>query len=45
VGPERGGSYVIKYPNGWTAVTTFAGDPHNYAADLRRRVQAAITTL
>jgi CubicO group peptidase (beta-lactamase class C family) len=45
VGPERGGSYLMKFPNGWTAVTTFAGDPRNYAADLRRRLQTAIASL
>jgi CubicO group peptidase (beta-lactamase class C family) len=45
VAPERGGSYLIKYPNGWTAVTTFAGDPRNYAADLRRRLQTGIASL
>lgn len=45
VAPERGGSYVIKYPNGWTAVATFAGDPRNYGADLRRRLETAIASL
>jgi CubicO group peptidase (beta-lactamase class C family) len=43
---ERGGSYVIKFPNGWTAVTAFAGDPLPGAtADLRRRFEAVIAGL
>jgi CubicO group peptidase (beta-lactamase class C family) len=43
--PQRGGSYVMKYPNGWTAVATFAGDPRRYGADLRRRFETAIASL
>lgn len=43
---ERGGSYVIRFPNGVTAVTIFAGDPLRGAtADFRRRLEAAIAGL
>ena len=42
---ERSGSYVIKFPNGWTAVTIFAGDPRGHIADLRRRLETAVASL
>ena len=42
---ERSGSYVIKFPNGWTAVTTFVGDPRGHIADLRRRLETAVASL
>ena len=42
---ERSGSFVAKFPNGWTAVTTFIGDPRGATAELRRRLQTAITGL
>jgi CubicO group peptidase (beta-lactamase class C family) len=42
---ERGGAFVIKYPTGWTAVVTFAGDPRAPGtADLRRRLAAAVAS-
>ena len=43
--PERGGSFVIKFPNGWTAVAMFAGDPRGGVADLRQRLQTAFAGL
>jgi CubicO group peptidase (beta-lactamase class C family) len=43
--PERGGSFVIKFPNGWTAVAMFAGDPRGGVADLRQRLQTAFADL
>lgn len=43
---ERGGGYFVKFPNGWTAVVTFAGDPRTPGtADLRRRLEAAVAGL
>lgn len=43
---ERGGAYVVKFPNGWTAVVTFAGDLQpTGTADLRRRIGTAIADL
>ena len=44
-GCERGGSFVIKFPNGWTAVAMFAGDPRGGVADLRRRLETAVAGL
>ena len=38
--------YVVKFPNGVTAVAIFSGDPVQGAtADLRRRLQGAIASL
>jgi CubicO group peptidase (beta-lactamase class C family) len=43
---ERGGAYVVKFPNGWTAVVTFAGDIRAPGtSDLRRRLETAIADL
>jgi CubicO group peptidase (beta-lactamase class C family) len=42
---ERGGSFVIKFPNGWTAVAMFAGDPRGGVADLRRHLETAFAGL
>jgi CubicO group peptidase (beta-lactamase class C family) len=42
---ERGGSLVIKFPNGWTAVAMFAGDPRGGVAELRRRLETAFAGL
>jgi CubicO group peptidase (beta-lactamase class C family) len=46
---DRGGAYVVKFPSGWTAVVTFAGDPRaagrGGAAELHRRLAATITSL
>ena len=43
---ERGGSYVVRFPNGWTAVTIFAGDPlSGVTADFRRRLEATLAGL
>jgi hypothetical protein len=42
---ERGGSFVIKFPNGWTAVAMFAGDPRGGVADLRRRLATTFAGL
>lgn len=42
---ERGGSFVIKFPNGWTAVAMFAGDPRGGVADLRRRLETTFAGL
>jgi len=43
---ERGGSFVIKFPNGYTAVVIFAGDPRRGAgAELRRRLETAVASL
>lgn len=43
---ERGGSFVIKFPNGVTVVTIFSGAPLSGAiADLRRRLETAIANL
>jgi CubicO group peptidase (beta-lactamase class C family) len=43
---ERGGAYVVKFPIGWTAVVTFAGDVRAPGtADLRRRLESAISSL
>lgn len=43
---DRGGAYAVKFPSGWTAVATYAGDPRaagkGGAADLHRRLAAAI---
>jgi hypothetical protein len=30
----------MKFPNGWTTVVTFAGDPRG--SDLRQRLEAAL---
>jgi CubicO group peptidase (beta-lactamase class C family) len=42
---ERGGSYLLVSPHGWTAVATFAGDPRAWTADLRRRLETAAVGL
>lgn len=42
---DRGGAYVIKFPTGWTAVVTYAGDARGSIQDLRRRLQTAIANL
>ena len=42
---DRGGAYVVKFPSGWTAVVTYAGDARGGIADLRRRLQTAIAGL
>ena len=43
---SRSGSFVVKFPNGVTAVAIFAGDPAQGAiADLRRRLETAIASL
>ena len=40
---DRGGSYTIKFDNGWTTVVTFEGDPRGAGADLRRRLTAVVS--
>lgn len=43
---ERGGGYVVKYPNGWTAVVTFTGDLQRPGtSDLRRHLESALAIL
>jgi len=37
---ERSGAYTMKFPNGWTTVITFEGDPRG--SDLRRRLESAV---
>ena len=37
---ERSGAYTMKFPNGWTTVITFAGDPRG--SDLRQRLETAL---
>jgi CubicO group peptidase (beta-lactamase class C family) len=36
----RSGAYTMKFPNGWTAVVTFTGDPRG--SDLRQRLETAL---
>jgi hypothetical protein len=43
---ERGGGYIVKYPNGWTAVVTFTGDVRRPAmSNLRQILRGAIADL
>jgi CubicO group peptidase (beta-lactamase class C family) len=43
---ERGGGYIVKYPDGWTAVVTFAGDVRRPGiSDLRQLLRRAIADL
>jgi CubicO group peptidase (beta-lactamase class C family) len=37
---DRSGAYTMKFPNGWTTVITFEGDPRG--SDLRRRLEGAV---
>jgi len=37
---ERSGAYTMKFPNGWTTVITFDGDPRG--SDLRQRLEGAV---
>jgi hypothetical protein len=42
----RGGSLVVKFPTGVTAVAIFSGDPVQGATqELRRRLQGAVASL
>src|SRR5262249_7277290 len=40
---EHGGSYTIKFDNGWTIVVTFDGDARGSVPDLRRQFRAAVS--
>ena len=42
---NRGGAYVVRFPSGWTAVVTYAGDARGSIADLRRRLETAVANL
>jgi CubicO group peptidase (beta-lactamase class C family) len=43
---ERGGGYIVKYPNGWTAVVTFTGDVRRPGmSDLRQLLRSAFADL
>jgi CubicO group peptidase (beta-lactamase class C family) len=43
---ERGGGYIVKYPNSWTAVVTFTGDVRRPGmSDLRQLLRSAFADL